>query len=164
MATVDFPSFLRPMIKASKSREQAAAFRQSNPFSGEPYIESLTDDTPVIYDCQFKFGGRDKSVFWQWFNDPDYCDKGRAAFNMPISVEGGDMVMQECRFLANGTPQLISEDAGVFTYSARIIVRQLQDPDNGYAAELIALGELGGDIEQTLYLLDLGINITAPEA
>lgn len=151
------------MLTASKSRQTAASFRMNNPFSGTPYVEPLTDDTPSIYDCQFRFTARQKSAFWQWFVDPAYCDKGRNAFNLNIDVEGG-YAEQECQFMADGTPQLTSEQGGVYTYSARIIVRQLNDPDNGYAEELLTMGELtDGNIDAGLIALDIAVNRELPE-
>ena len=164
MADVDFPDFLRGPIKASKSRNVQESYRQNPTFSGPAYTESLSDDSPVVYNIQFAFESGYKRAFVQWLNDVNYCNKGRAEFNIDLEIESG-ISTQEARFTQGGFPQLTSEQGGVYYYSAQIIIRKLNDPDEGYADELLLFAQDNpcGVIEYGAELLDYVINEDWPE-
>lgn len=164
MAAIDFPSFLRGPIKASKNRNIQEAYRQNDPASGPPYVERLSDDNPTVFNIQFAFESGYKRAFIAWLNSPDYCDKGLNEFNIDLEIESG-ISTQEARFTSGGFPQLTSEAGSVFFYQAQIIVRKLNDPDEGYTDEILYLAENTncGDVVGGAELLDYAINQDWPE-
>ncbi len=163
MAAIDFPSFLRGPLVASYNRNESVAFRQNQPFSGVAYTESLTDDTPAIFNLEFAFEGGYKRAFIQWFNSPDFCNKGRALFNIDLPIESG-IVTQEARFTADGIPQLTKDANDIFFYSAKVVVRKINEPDDVNPDAIIYLaGEYNGAIDWAMEQFDIGLNEYWPE-
>lgn len=164
MADLEFPSFISGPVRASKSRENQVAFRENNAFSGPPFIESLTDDTPSIYNIEFRLARGYKRAFIQWFESDQFCNKGREFFNINLLIESG-IQTQEARFLSDGVPQLQGEEGGVFSYTARIIIRDLNEPDDEYPNEILFLveGAPCGTVEQGAQLLDYVMNLDFPQ-
>lgn len=161
MAAVSYPAGLRNAIKNGKKREIGSAFRMADPVGGPAFVERFTDDQPIIWDFQLVFNNFEALVFWSWFRDPDFADKGLAEFNFPISTEEG-LVTHEVRFLADGVPQLISETKNTKTYSATIRARALVEvADAGWLVGYFE--ENGNDLTQAAFL-DLTINQSYPGA
>lgn len=164
MADIDFPKYLRGHLVSGYSRDQAAAFRQNSPFSGAPYTESLTDDTPSTFELSFAFEGGYNRAFWQWFNSPSYCNKGRKEFNIDLQIESG-VHTQVARFTASGRPQLTSYAGNVYFYSAQVIVRKVNDPDDANSDLIIKFAEdYNGVIDHGLEQFDISMNQTWPES
>ncbi len=155
VTTVNYPDGLRPAIQAGKKREIPAAFRATNPAVGPFYIENFTDDLPVIWDFNLKFTSFQAQVFFDWFLSPDFADKGRVSFNMPIRIEDG-LVDHEVNFLPDGVPQLTSERSGIKTYAVSVMARaihtELRDGWMTYFYERF------GDDQGQLSALDIAMN------
>lgn len=122
------------MQSASKSRSQPAAFTVAEPRRGYGYRQAVGTDTPVIWDCIFRFSEQDAVRFQLWF--VVQLQRGLLEFSMPIRTEFG-MVPHVCQFLPEGLLDATAE-AGVWTFKAAVMARAQAVPA-GYleAAELI---------------------------
>lgn len=144
MATINWPTNLRPALKASKSRSQTVGFRESSPTVGPSFVEPFSDDTPTIYNIQFTFTKGEAAAFQSWLriNQIRFLSP---FFNFPLKIEGlTQAATQEARFTVSGYPQLTSETNAIFTYSAQILIRSLDIPDEAYDEFLLELGEATG--------------------
>lgn len=153
MAIVDYPAQLRAMISQGQTRQATPSFVQSDPAGGTPYIQSVTDDTPVMYDFNLRFESFHASIFWSWFNNAAYCNKGRNQFRMPVFVDGGYFIYQVCQFTPDGIPRLTSIDGDARTYSCSVIIR---DFDAG--PDMMEFYEIYGLDKSTLSIVDMAIN------
>lgn len=160
-ASVDYPTGLRPMIHPGTSREVPAVFTQNRSADGKMYTQSIHDDPPYVYSFTLKFTDQEALYFWAWFNDADYCDKGRAEFNFPVQMDGGYKMDQVCKFTADGVPQLVSINGGVKSYSAKVYI---QDFDAGVTtAEIIEIFDVFGLDDPNLFdVIDIAVNVSYP--
>lgn len=126
MATdIRWPLGMQSILTTGKARNQLARFQMSDPRSGPPYRKRLSSDVPVIWDVTFRFTGDDAIIFWSWYeNGTDY---GRKNFILPIRTEYG-IVDHEVMFLPDSLLP-VSQEANVFTYTAKILARKLIIPD-----------------------------------
>ena len=159
---VAYPSELRGMINAGKTRNIAPSFAESRPLVGASYIESVTDDAPFLYSFQLTFTRPQAAIFWAWFNSASYCDKGRAQFTMPIRIDSGEIVDQTVRFTADGIPQLTSDLGGAVVYSCTVYGARLE-----VATPFDTIMEFyeiyGADTNELIYL-DKTVNEGLPNA
>lgn len=121
---VDVPAYpldLRTIIRASKTRTQAAPFTMSDPRAGLPYTQTSGFDTPTIWAVEFRFTAAEAATFQDWFRDD--IQLGVLAFTMPIRTEFG-VLTYGCRFLPDGLLDA-RQDGDVWTYSARIAAREM---------------------------------------
>ena len=156
---VAYPLGLNTILRTSKSRSQVPVFTQTDPRRGMPFFQAVGSDAPVFWDVTFKFNKSDKVRFWLWFTEPQFLAKGLKEFVLPIKTEFG-LVPHTCRFLADSLMN-VSEEGELFTYSARIMARQLITPvDFSNAADMIVGLE---NLEEWANLLDITINQAWPE-
>lgn len=151
--TIDWPSGLRPSVKASKDREETVGFRESPVTSGPSFIEPFSEDTPVFYNVQFVFTKGEARAFQSWLRA--HRMKTRAPFfNFPLVIEDPNTENQQARFTLGGYPQLTGDTNATFTYSARILIRTLETDDEEHDEFILKLGESTGFI-QDAFLSDL---------
>lgn len=159
MATIDYPIGLTLLIEKGKSRTIPTSFRSNDPLSGPPFFEGFTDDKPVVFNSTFVFGTNEKERFWSWFKSNKYLKNGIEWFNMDIKTEAG-LCAHECHFMSE--PQLTSQSNQIFTYSASILARRLNDAavidnDEYYVESTKEQLDFVG-------LIDEAVNLFAPEA
>lgn len=156
MTVSSFPSSIRPAIRASKTRRQAAAFSASSKNAGRLYVQATGPDTPVIWDIEFRLTGVEAAALQQWFIFE--INRGIDEFMMPIRTEFG-LIMHKCRFLPEGLMDA-TEDGQSWVYRARIMARAQVIPTvYSDAADLIVALP---DWPQWGSLLDQAINSEWP--
>ncbi len=143
MATINWPTGLRPSLKASKSRDEVIGFRESPPSVGPSFVEPFSDDTPVFYDISLTFSKSEARAFQSWLR-LHKMKTNAPFFNFPLVIEDPNVANQEARFLLDGYPQLTGETNYTFSYSARILIRKIVTQDEAYDEFLLQLGELTG--------------------
>lgn len=114
---VAYPPELRQMLRASKSRNQPAAFGASDPRRGRPYFQAIGTDRPVVWDCTFTFTQAEAQYFWLWFTQD--IDNGVDDFTMEIRTEFG-LVEHTCHFLPDSLLP-VTENGELWIYRAQII-------------------------------------------
>lgn len=140
MADLDFPSDLRADLVSARSGSQQAGFVTTDPAAGAFFKDPFTDDAPTIYDLQFTFTQGEARKFHLWVHSKEYgTNKGLKPFNFPLESEWG-VEMQEVEFTEDGVPlRPVSQEAGLFTYRAQIIIRDVVNPDEVYADWILGL-------------------------
>lgn len=133
---VAYPSHLRTILKAGKSRTQPAAFSMAQPRRGYAYTQATGTDVPVFWDVSFFFSQADAQVFWLWVQQS--LNRGQDEFTLPIRTEFG-MVEHLCRFLPDSLLP-VQEQGGLFGYSATIMARALVIPPGYEAAAGLIVG------------------------
>lgn len=123
MATVDYPSVLRPPLVRGYSTNRDRGVWQSQFGTSSIRAERKSFDTPTIINVEFAFEGGKKRLFWQWFRTA--VDDGMKPFNLALNVEGGG-VTQEVRFTHDGMPQMTSKVGSIYNYSAKLMCRKLK--------------------------------------
>lgn len=146
-----YPLGLRTIIRQSKSRTQPAAFSAAEPRRGAAYFQATGSDTPVFWDCTFRFT-RDEAVqFRLWFNVT--LQRGALWFEMPIKTEFG-LIDYLCHFLPEGLLNA-REDGELWEYSATIIARAEIVPQaviDTYAVSWATVPDQAGDVYDALNL------------
>lgn len=122
---VAYPTALRPMLRASKSRSQPAAFGVSEPRRGRPYFQAIGTDRPVIWECTFTFTTEEAQEFWRWFTYD--INSGVDDFTLDIRTEFG-LTEHTCHFLPEDL-LTVTEVGELWVYRARILSRRLILPD-----------------------------------
>ena len=146
------------MLRATKSRSQAAAFTIAEPRRGYGYAQAVGTDVPVFWDCEFRFTPSEAIAFQLWFRTVVLL--GVLEFTMPILTEFG-LVEHVCRFLPDGLADA-TEQAGIYTYKAKIMARAQVIPDGYIEAADLIIGL--PDWPRWLNPLDQAINVEMPEA
>lgn len=145
------------MQRASKSRSQPAAFTVAEPRRGYGYRQAVGTDTPVIWDCVFRFGPADAVRFQLWF--VVNLQRGLLEFTMPIRTEFG-LLDHVCQFLPESLLDT-TEEGGVVSYKAQVMARAQVVPDAFLDASDLIIGLPNWD--RWGELLDLAI-AALPEA
>lgn len=125
-----YPLNLRTIIRASKSRQQPAAFSMSEPRRGKGYVNATGTDTPVFWDVMFRFTSCEATLFQLWFTQT--IARGVDEFEMPIRTEFG-LLTHTCRFMPDGLLQT-REDGEVWEYTAQIMARAQLIPADALTA------------------------------
>jgi hypothetical protein len=121
----NWPDILPSCETASKSRSQPSGFAFNDVNSGSPFMQMTTTDLPTIFDVVFKFT-RDKArIFNIWLNQ-NKVKTHPHWFEFPIQIEAG-LTTQTVKFVEY--PQLTSQNGDAFTYSGKLIVRDLVGAD-----------------------------------
>ncbi len=153
-ATITWPENLRPALRASKSRQETVGFRESPVTSGPSFVEPLSEDNPEFYDVSFIFTPQEARVFQAWLRV--HRMKTLAPFFMfPIVIEDPNVDNQEARFTVDGYPQLTSNNS-LFTYSARLLIRNVESLDLENDEFILKLGIATGN-RPTSFSSDLDI-------
>lgn len=158
MPTPAYPANLPPLLRASKSRSQAAAFSIAEPRRGYGYVQAVGTDVPVFWDGEFRFDPNESIIFQLWFKTK--INLGLSEFTMPIRTEFG-LIDHVCRFLPEGLGDA-TESAGVYTYKVKIMARAQVFPDGYLEAADIIIGL--DDWRQWVDPLDRAINVEMPAA
>jgi hypothetical protein len=129
-----YPLGLRRPL-ASKTRTQPAAFALREPRRGTGYVQATGTDVPAFWELQVGFRQSDAQRIPLWFRTE--LAVGVRPFIQPLGTEFGD-VEHTCQFLPDGLLDHGSQ-AGVHTYSAKVMARRLVVPEAFLeAGELIA--------------------------
>jgi len=133
---VAYPIGLRSILKAGKSRTQAAAFSLAEPRRGYGYSQATGTDVPVFWDVSFLFDRIEAITFQMWFRDA--INRGVDEFTMPIRTEFG-LISHACRFLPDSLIPA-QEQGGLFGYSATIMARAQVIPQAYQDASALIVG------------------------
>lgn len=153
-----YPATLPPLLRASKSRSQAAAFSIAEPRRGYGYVQAVGTDVPVFWDGEFRFKASEAIAFQLWLKT--VVLGGLLEFTMPIRTEFG-LIEHVCRFLPDGLADA-TESGGVYTYKVRLMARAQVVPDEYMQAADLIVGLPFW--EQWAGLLDQAMNVEMPEA
>jgi len=159
MTTISWPEKLRGPLVAGYSREEAVGFRESPVAAGPSFVEPFTDDAPTFHNVTYQFKEGDARRFQLWLKQNKFRFLS-PWFNGPIINEERRESTVECRFTADGYPQLQGKTiGGIYTYAARLLTRNVQSTDLDYATEVDAMWATNcGDIDLGSSLLDEGLN------
>lgn len=162
MADLKWPTNLPGLQVSGFSREEVVGFRENPLASGPAFVEPFSEDTPQFHTITYLFKNGDARRFQLWLrqNKVKFMSPW---FDCPLITEDGSVETQECRFTADGYPQLQGKSVGgMWTYSARVISREIVNNDDQYATEVDAIwGVNCGDINLGASLLDEGVNANA---
>lgn len=153
-----YPATLPPLLRASKSRSQAAAFSIAEPRRGYGYAQAVGTDVPVFWDGEFRFNPYESIAFQLWFKTVVLL--GLLEFTMPIRTEFG-LIEHVCRFLPDGLADA-TEQAGIYTYRVKIMARAQVIPDEYLQGADLIVGL--PNWQQWSGLLDQAMNVEMPEA
>jgi hypothetical protein len=158
MAVIQWPTGLRGPLVSGFSREEVVGFRDNPLASGPDWGEPFSDDTPQFHNVSYQFKNGDARRFELWLRENKFKFLS-PFFDGPLITEDSSILTQECRFTSDGYPQLQSKSVGgIWTYSARLLTREIVDSDDAYATELESMwGVNCGDINLGNSLLDEGL-------
>lgn len=122
---LDWPDQLSSCVTASKSRSQPEGYVFNNVNSGAPWAQIVTDTLPTFWDVTFVFSRDDARLFTIWLHKNEFR-YGFKWFDFPVQLEQG-LTTQEVGFLSY--PQNSSQNGGVFTYTAKLIARDVITED-----------------------------------
>lgn len=122
---LNWPNFLPSCETSTKSRNQPEGYKFSNVNSGPAFLEMVSDDNPTFWDITFKFTRDQARIFAIWLNQNNMRTMS-PWFEFPIQIEEG-LTTQEVRFLSY--PQATGQDGNVFSYSAKIMSRDIVSKD-----------------------------------
>lgn len=115
MADVIYPSYLPEFIQG-KSRKERQTYITTEPLKGAYYTEKITDDTPVIWQCQVTCMNANQSRLFQQFLE---SVKGGRTFVKTIVTEYGN-VPHEVSFVEEPRePTQISNSIFSYTFVIR---------------------------------------------
>lgn len=160
MATLKWPDNLPGPQIETYSREEIVGFNESFVAAGPSFVEPFTEDAPIFHNVTYQFKEGDARRFQLWLKQ----NKVRFVspeFDGPIVNEEQLTSIAECRYTADGYPQLTGKViGGVYTYSARMITRQIDSIDIDYPTEIEAIWSVSdGDIDAGANKLDEGLNL-----
>ncbi|KQP02450.1 hypothetical protein [Pseudorhodoferax sp. Leaf265] len=153
-----YPATLPPLLRATKSRSQAASFTVAEPRRGYGYAQATGTDVPVFWDGELRFDQYQSIAFQLWLKT--VVLGGLLEFSMPIRTEFG-LIEHVCRFLPDGLADA-TEQAGIYTYKVKIMARAQVVPDGYIEAADLIIGL--PNWPQWLDPLDRAINVEMPEA
>jgi|GEM_PF-2415072 len=159
MAVIQWPANLRGPLVSGYSRQEVVGFRENDLAAGPAFVEPFSEDTPQFHDVTYMFKSGDARRFQLWLRE-NKIKSHSPFFDGPLITEDRSIALQECRYTSDGYPQLTGKSVGgMFTYSARVITREIVNGDDAYTTELEALwGVNCGDIDLGGSLLDEGLN------
>lgn len=160
MADLKWPVNLRGPLVESYSREEIVGFRESSVAAGPSYVEPFTEDAPIFHNVTYQFHEGDARRFQLWLKE-NRVRFLSPVFDGPIVNEERLTSIAECRFTADGYPQLTGKTSGgVYTYSARLITRQIDSIDIDYAEQVESIWHVSdGYIGLGGNKLDEGLNL-----
>lgn len=159
MATIKWPAGLRGPLVSNFSRSETVGYIDAELSSGPSFVVPISDDNPSFHSVSYIFKSGDARIFQQWLRTNNFKIFS-PWFDGPLVTEDQSVETQECRFTADGYPQLTGKTVGgLYTYSATILTREIVTNDDLYPTELEALWGVGcGDIDLSASLLDEGLN------
>lgn len=154
-----WPDGLRGPLINSFNREEVVGFVESNVAAGPSFVTPISDDNPAFHNITYQFKEGDARRFQQFLR-VNKVKQLSPWFNGPLITEDRSVEYQECRYTADGYPQLTGKTiGGIYTYSARVLTRDIVTNDELYPDELDALwGVNCGDIDYGANQLDIALN------
>jgi hypothetical protein len=116
---VAYPAAIRPPLRASRTRTQAASFSASDPTRGFARFERTGFDQPVSWDLTWRFPAAEAQLFMQWFVYETL--RGALPFTIDLRTEFG-LIQHECRFMPGGLLNA-RQDGATWVYTATIMAR-----------------------------------------
>ena len=158
MADIKWPENLRGPLVSGFSRQEVVGFRENDLASGPAFVEPFSEDTPQFHDITYQLKSGDARRFQLWLRQNKFKFLS-PWFDGPLITEDNSIDVQECRFTADGYPQLQSKTVGgLFIYSARILTREIVNRDDLYAESVSAMWYVFcGDINNGSSVLDEGL-------
>jgi len=156
MADYTFPTFpgTRP-LQAEYSYEHSTRFMTSQPASGPYYSQILQDDAPTYFNLSFVMTLQYAQAFRAWCRQDNYAVLNGAQFNIGLPIEDG-IVTQVASFTPDGIPQVTGEVNKLIYYSARVLVRKLNEPTDGSEDLILFMAEnSGSDLLQVIVNEDM---------
>ena len=122
MADVIYPDYL-PDFKMGKARKERQTYITTEPLKGAYYTEKITDDTPVIWECEIQCNGLVQSQRFQQFIE---SVKGGRTFVKNILTEYGHVPHEVSFVIEPREPRQISHIT--FSYPCTIRATKLVIP------------------------------------
>lgn len=158
MAIIQWPDKLGGPKLAGYSREEVVGFRDSELAAGPAFVEIFSDDTPQFHNVQYLFKQDAARRFERWLRTNKVKSES-PWFDGPIPTPDRSVKTQECRFTADGYPQFTGiSDGGVYSYSARLLTREIVNNDDEYGDVFDIMFDLScGNVNWGVSKLDEGI-------
>jgi hypothetical protein len=122
---VAYPTTIRPPLRASRTRAQAASFAASDAMMAFAQFQRTGYDQPVAWDLTWRLPTSEAQLFLQWFVYETM--RGTVPFTIQLRTEFG-LTEYLCHFLPGGL--LDSREEGeTWVYSASVTARALIVPE-----------------------------------
>ena len=160
MIDISWPEGLRGPLVSTFSQSEMPGFIESPLATGPAFVEPISEDVPTIMNLTYQFKTGDARRFGIWLRDNAIRFKS-PWFKGPIVHPDFDARKEQlCRYTVSGYPQLSGVTAGgIYTYSAQVIIRQVETQDIEYSEETKAAWEVNcGDVNRFNQDLDCGFN------
>jgi hypothetical protein len=116
---IAYPAAIRPPLRASRTRTQAASFSASDPTRGFARFDRTGFDQPVAWDLTWRLPTAEAQLFVQWFVYETL--RGALPFTIDLRTEFG-LIQHECRFMPGGLLNA-RQDGATWVYTATIMAR-----------------------------------------
>jgi len=136
MTDVTYPYQLPLPQRASQNMTQDTGFIASQPAVGPAIFVPITTDLKTTWSLTWIFTLAQAEVFKSWLRSPNYCDKGRNWFKMPIDL-GDSQGPQEQTLHFVSMPVQTSKDGSTVTYTASVITNGLNDSTEEYDDRIV---------------------------
>lgn len=138
---VAYPATVRPPLRASRTRAQAASFAVSSPAQGFGHVQRTGLDQPVEWDLTWRLTTSEAQALMQWFVHETL--RGALPFTIELRTEFG-LTEYHCRFLPDGLLNA-REDGETWVYTASVTARGLKIVRAPYVSTaLLARRDPGG--------------------
>lgn len=163
MATIDWPDGLANSLQSAKRVERVGGYRESSLAAGPALVERFSDDTPTFFDVSFGFTRDQARGYDAWVELNDLHNSGEE-FNFPVLIPDTNTRFQEVRWV-DRPAQRNGQAGSSFVYTGRLLARSIVSTDLDNAAAVLTLAQISKyrDIDGAAELLDIAINISAPE-
>ncbi|QII37895.1 hypothetical protein G3M83_09390 [Rouxiella badensis] len=157
MANVAYPQWLPLPQRASQNMTQDTGFITTQPAVGPAIFTPITTDLKATWSLTWIFTLAQAEIFKSWLRSPNYCDRGRAWFTMPIDL-GDTQGPQDQTLHFVSMPVQTSKDGNSVTWTASVISNGISDitedyddrivetqPESGFWMDLLVSGILPYD-------------------
>lgn len=160
MSDIKWPDGLPGPLVESYARDEVIGFRESQVAAGPSYVEPYSDDTPIFHTVTYQFKAGDARRFQLWLRQHKFKFLS-PVFDGPIVNEDNKVKFVECRYTADGYPQLLSQSlSGICVYQARMITRKIENLDDELPDIFETMwGVDNGNVDADISLLDEGLNL-----
>lgn len=126
MATTSYPARLPLPQRASQNMTQDTGFLTTQPAVGPAIFTPITTDLKTTWSLTWIFTVAQGEVFKSWLRSPNYCDRGRNWFTMPIDL-GDTQGVQLQTLHFTSMPVQTSKQGGTVTWTATVISNGMED-------------------------------------
>lgn len=126
MAEYTYPSTLRGVLQAAFTRFELPYTDQSDPASGTPFINVVSDDISMVFEVSFVFTAAEMAEFKDWLKQDNESILRGATFSIDLPTENG-IAIQEAIFAPDGIPKIDGVTNNTYRLSAKIIARAYEE-------------------------------------